>query len=108
MLLLVLGACQNDYPLEPTPCDDFCFATERVSCGFNDPASCVAECEAQKTASPAPECQQAWQSMLDCYRALPDEALCPWTSGAREFYQTPCSAESAAYYGCSGPHPLFP
>jgi hypothetical protein len=33
------GGCQNDYPLEPTACDDWCYATERGDCAPQDPAS---------------------------------------------------------------------
>ena len=98
--MLVASACQDGYPLEPTRCDDWCWATERVACGFADPAECVAQCEADQRVPMDPECLTLWKPMIDCYLALPDEALCPRMIGLQDGSQTPCNEESVRYYEC--------
>ncbi len=92
------GACQSGYPLEPTPCDDFCRATQRTSCDDNDPAWCVANCEENGIVHlDEPGCQELWDAALDCAAALPDREIC---YGGFDFYRglnTPCGAEAVAY-----------
>jgi hypothetical protein len=94
------AACQNDYPLEPTPCDDWCYATERVACGNSDPASCVAACEAEGSAPGPPECRELWEAALSCYQQLPDEALCPWQFSDEAVFSDVCGPEMNAYMSC--------
>jgi len=97
LLAGLAGACQNEYPLEPTPCDDFCRATQRKSCDDNDPAWCVANCEESHIVQlDEPGCQELWDAALDCYRALPDQEVCygwlGFSSGGL------CGEEAGAYY----------
>lgn len=95
-----LGGCQNDYPLEPTPCDDFCRATQRPSCADNDPAWCVANCEDQQIAQlDQPGCQDLWDAALACYAALPDEDICDgWFLDFGGSSSGDCGTEASAYY----------
>jgi hypothetical protein len=90
-----LSACQNDYPLEPTPCDYWCSATERPSCGHVDPAECVALCEREFL----PTCQREFTAVHECMAELPDSVAC-----SREGYLAPrgfpCEAELMAYGSC--------
>jgi hypothetical protein len=92
------GACQNGYPLEPTPCDDFCLATQRESCDDNDPAWCVANCEENHIVQlDEPGCRELWDAALECAAAMPDDEIC-W--GGFDFSRgpnTPCGAEAVAY-----------
>jgi hypothetical protein len=48
-----------------------------------------------------PECLKLWQPMVDCYLALPDEALCPRMVGVHDGSQSPCRAQSVSYYDCA-------
>ena len=89
----LLGACQNDYPLEPTPCDDWCYEVERTMCWGMEPAECVAECE-EWGRPKNPECVPLWDDLLDCYRQLPDGAACGVV------WEMPCEAENMALGEC--------
>jgi hypothetical protein len=100
LIAALSSACQNDYPLEPTPCDDWCYATERVACGNNDPASCVAACEADGNVPGPPQCRELWEAALSCYEKLPDEAVCPWQLGHGEAFSDACGPEMSAYMSC--------
>jgi hypothetical protein len=74
-LLLSLGAlvhCQPGYPLEPTACDDWCFATQRQGCEEDYPEGCVSDCEANAIGRRLPRCEALWLALSDCYRAAPD------------------------------------
>jgi hypothetical protein len=98
-VLGLAGACQNGYPLEPTPCDDFCRATQRKSCDDNDPAWCVADCEEQGIVQlDRPGCRELWNALLACYAAQPDEEACYGWAGVHVGVGGPCSAETIAYH----------
>ena len=91
-----LLACQNDYPLDPTPCDDYCYEVERVFCWDEDPADCVASCE-EFGRPKDPECRARWEEMLACLQGLPDGA------GCTAVFPMPCEAEHTAVYDCQWP-----
>jgi len=72
LLALSTGACSGDYPLEPTPCDDFCNLTQgNVPYCFNeyDPAQCVVQCETEGLSRPA--CSRELEALLECFRSKP-------------------------------------
>lgn len=84
-------ACQNEYPLDPTPCDYWCAATERPACGKIDPADCVALCEKDYL----PVCENEFRAAYECMAKLPDSAIClPGRAG------NPCEQELTTYFGC--------
>lgn len=67
---LCLSAVQcdaDDYPLEPTFCDEWCRVIRRVPCD-EEPENCVRTCERSR----GPEaCQDAYRVLLRCYAATP-------------------------------------
>jgi len=70
-LSLASQACSGGYPLEPTPCDDLCNATEGslYYCSRYDPAGCVAQCEAQGLSGPP--CRSQREALLACFHDQP-------------------------------------
>lgn len=95
---LLATACQNDYPLEPTPCDDWCHAT--ATCEWSDPADCVALCEEEGLYPESPECRAAWDEAMRCLNALPAGAACNGMTSATGEGQD-CSAEQEAVWLCA-------
>ncbi len=72
MLACLASACQGDYPIAPTACDEWCYVTESWECGKNyqrDPAVCVATCERQGITA-NPECSAELTAVLECFRGL--------------------------------------
>ena len=73
---LRLVACDNDYPIAPTECDDWCYATQRADCEEDEsPDDCVSICEETALGRRHPECEPAWISLSECYRDAPDSAF---------------------------------
>jgi hypothetical protein len=73
LLLGLLGGCSGEYPLPPTPCDDWCNATQGgwgYCGGFYSPAACVSQCEADQTASD--RCRPFLDAAISCYRRTPN------------------------------------
>jgi len=95
---LVCSACQNEYPIEPTPCDDWCHATE--TCGWSDPADCVDACEEQGLTPQSPECRARWDEAIGCFNAAPEGAVCRTMTMASGDEQD-CSAEREAVWECA-------
>jgi hypothetical protein len=60
-----LPACAGDYPLSPTPCDDYCHATKGLQCDFYSPASCVAQCE--NDGRGAASCRLQLNAVVACF-----------------------------------------
>jgi hypothetical protein len=96
VLALLLWACQDGYPLEPTACDDWCYQTQRVLCWDEDPADCVASCE-EFGRPQDPECMPLWEDVLRCYSAQPDNA------GCGPEWEPLCEAEQQALGECQWP-----
>jgi len=69
---LALARCQPGYPLEPTACDDWCFATQRAGCDEDYPEGCVSDCEASAVGRRVPRCEPPWLALIDCYRQARD------------------------------------
>jgi hypothetical protein len=66
---LALVACDPGYTLAPTPCDDYCHATQRGGCKDDDPAECVRDCESQGSA-PRDACVASRRDLDDCWLRL--------------------------------------
>ena len=91
--------CAGDYPLPPTPCDDWCDVTKGVTTcsGEYSPAGCVSQCEALGITAPA--CRAVFDLTLACYREHPRAA-------AQQCYYNPnvpfdCELEAAALAQCA-------
>lgn len=73
MAWLWLSGCDNDYPIAPTACDDWCYATARADCKEDaSPDDCVTDCEETALGRRYPACEPAWITLTECYRAAPD------------------------------------
>jgi len=67
--------CESPYPIAPTACDDFCWATQRAGCEEDYPEGCVSECEDRALARRWPRCESLWLGLTECYRRAPDAAF---------------------------------
>jgi hypothetical protein len=64
--------CDDDeYPIAPTLCDDWCLVTQRAGCEEDYPEGCVSDCEEEAIGRRFPRCEPAWQSLIECYRRAP-------------------------------------
>ena len=73
---LLLFGCDNDYPIAPTACDDWCYATQRADCEEDgEPDECVSDCEATSLGRQHPECEPEWVTLTECYREAPDSSF---------------------------------
>jgi len=70
--VLALG-CNEPYPLPPTPCDDYCFATQRADCPEDYPEACVSQCEDDGVLHRHPDCEKEWSARNACYLGADDE-----------------------------------
>lgn len=101
-VLLALSSCSDPYPLPPTRCDDFCYATQRAGCLEDDPEGCVSECESRGFLRQAPECGQAWDARNACYlEAAGSEFTCVEDLSAPS--GDLCMDERRALIGCVSP-----
>jgi hypothetical protein len=73
--IILATACQDGYPLAPTPCDDFCYATQRAGCPDDYPEGCVSQCEDDGVLAHHPECQREWDARNRCYLDASDTAF---------------------------------
>lgn len=91
------GACSADYPLPPTPCDDWCDATQGMMCEDYRPASCVSMCEKQDL--DRSECRQAFDAVVDCFRRTPGaaEQQCEYDP----YLRRACLLENEALFVCT-------
>ncbi|MET0593348.1 MAG: hypothetical protein ABW133_11650 [Polyangiaceae bacterium] len=103
-VVLLLVKCDQGYPIAPTLCDELCAAEHRLPCdGDLDPASCVAQCEADRQSDPGvlqagspARCDRARTDLLACVRTLPDVAF-SCTGGIKERGAGPC-LEAAQFH----------
>jgi hypothetical protein len=65
--LLAVAACQGEYSLAPTACDDHCRAIQRADCSEDYPADCVRDCENVRHSWACDETQRA---VAACYAAV--------------------------------------
>jgi hypothetical protein len=70
----VLGAaaCDREYPLAPTFCDDWCDVALRHCFGY-EPGTCVSECEADLRTTPH-ACETERRAVIDCVHSSPGAA----------------------------------
>jgi hypothetical protein len=86
VVLSFLG-CDNDYPIAPTPCDDWCLATQRANCKEDWPEKCVSGCAFDWGPSTEAACYDTFQALLACYaRADDSDFFC------RGGYSTPADS----------------
>ncbi len=97
ILLLLQARCSNDYPVAPTPCDDWCHASNRPSCEYFQPLGCVEACEYAGGKPRSAECQLAWDAAIDCLLQQPDDLICDERRGQAP---APCDAEKYALFVC--------
>jgi hypothetical protein len=100
---LVFPACAGDYPLEATPCDDYCHATEDLQCDFYDPARCVEQCERDMKGSEA--CRMQLNAVIACFVNTPNaaEERCNLYGFVDSFGAdpTPCASELSLLTECT-------
>jgi hypothetical protein len=70
LLAALLAHCQPEYPLAPTPCDDWCLATQRAGCEEDYPERCVSSCEDDFRFVRA-RCEEPWLALTECYLQAP-------------------------------------
>lgn len=88
-------ACAGGYPLPPTPCDEWCDATNGMLCGDSyDPAGCVSSCEAALPAGG--QCLSELGAETACYRANPQARA----QNCAIFAAQPCDAQRNALAAC--------
>jgi hypothetical protein len=101
LVALLVSACGDEYPLDPTPCDDWCHAVERQACGYGQPAECVAGCESEEFDPEDGLCLELWEATISCYSALSDEAMCVYSMGGYETSpRATCDHASLLYMEC--------
>jgi hypothetical protein len=93
------SACQGDYPLPPSACDEWCATTENFACGWYDPADCVAQCEAESLTA-IPECREPFASALQCFRSSFDITRHCRNALIGGVPDTTCAAEYSALSDC--------
>jgi hypothetical protein len=103
LLAAALGACSGGYTLEPTPCDDWCHATQGgyAYCGgYYDPANCVSQCE--EDGSGRPECRTQLDAVTACFRNDPQalSAQCDYNFDPVTLMEH-CKPEAAALVNCA-------
>jgi hypothetical protein len=98
LLVLAELGCQPDYPLGPTPCDDWCLATQRANCEEDYPERCVSACEEDWRVVRA-GCEKQWRTLTDCYLQAPAEGFLCVQKQSRP--GPVCISERVALAACS-------
>jgi hypothetical protein len=73
ILAIVVGTgsgCDEEYPLAPIVCDDYCLATQRANCEEDWPATCVRNCEFARSSGEFPDCGSEFDTLLECVESL--------------------------------------
>jgi hypothetical protein len=96
----------NEYPLEPTKCDDFCAAKQRLHCAEDEPVTCVRTCEVERAVSASLDgtdpCESQRAALLECQRSAPESSF---TCQHDETTPAPglCRQEQTALRTCQTP-----
>ncbi len=99
---LALAGCNDDYPLPPTPCDDYCLATQRADCSEDWPDECVRTCEFTRSPKSYPDCSGDFDALLHCYEGLgPHDFTCEADRSAP--LPGRCENEERALNFCTAP-----
>jgi hypothetical protein len=99
--LVLLCSCDPAYPIAPTACDDWCFATQRAGCEEDYPEGCVSECEDSSAGRTYPECEARWLELIDCYRTASNADFHCVDDASRP--RPICRQERAALAECISP-----
>jgi hypothetical protein len=94
------SGCDPDYPIAPTPCDDYCRATQRADCEDDLPHRCVAECEAVLYPHETPECHDAFVAWTECLTDAPDDRFACVSGRSRPALAT-CHVTQTSFYACT-------
>lgn len=96
--LSVVG-CEEDYPLEPTFCDDWCRAV-RTNC--DPPANCVRDCELTRSSD---DCFPLQEELLGCYEDNAGSIECRGEGFADQAVAVDhvCRDERDALFECEAP-----
>jgi hypothetical protein len=95
---LIVGGCQDGYPIAATRCDRWCDIRQATECGSYDPAGCVVSCE-QVAGGAA--CHPEFDSLLACLEKHEHEIECDLSS----YGVVPaCKGEQAALHACGMLH----
>lgn len=70
--MLAVTACEGEYSLAPTACDDYCRAVQRANCSEDYPAECVRDCENSPISG---ACEPAQAALTACYAAADAQAF---------------------------------
>ncbi|HMJ13019.1 MAG TPA: hypothetical protein VK524_16470 [Polyangiaceae bacterium] len=104
LLLLLATRCNADeYPLDPTFCDDWCRVLRRVDCD-EEPENCVRTCEA--SLGPA-ACRDEHRELFACYERTPASEFACARSGFDEEARPAeyvCRNQRDALVGCAYPN----
>ncbi len=95
-------ACQDDYPLAATFCDDWCRTTLQANCG-EEPDNCIRECELTRADG---ECFEHQKRLLSCYETADREVFsCVGRDFDVEVRVSPdtCQTERDRLYECEAP-----
>ena len=93
-------ACQGEYPIAPTVCDEWCDATRGFGCDYYDPAACVSQCERDGLSREGP-CKVHFDAALACIRSTPGAAT--WQCSFAPSTMQPCQNELQNLYMCALP-----
>ena len=97
---LALLSCDNDYPIGPTDCDDWCLATQKGDCEDDRPDECVSECERFSLRAQYPRCEPEWRGLVDCYQNA-DSSDFSCIDGRSQPNGTSCLAQRLALAYCA-------
>jgi hypothetical protein len=73
LLACALLACESGYAAPPTPCDEWCLATQRAGCADDWPHECVGSCATffyPEVVSAG--CEAEWRELVGCYLRASD------------------------------------
>jgi hypothetical protein len=93
--------CQPEYSLAPTPCDDWCLATQRAGCEEDWPERCVSTCEDDFRAARR-RCEPQWLTLSECYLQAPAQDFLCVEEQSRPLPPT-CAAERVELATCGSP-----
>lgn len=97
-LALFASACQPEYSLPPTLCDDYCLGLLRGHCKEDEPADCVRTCELGR--SGGNDCDGALATLGECFANASDDAFyC--SGGVTQIRSDACLSERRAFGECT-------
>lgn len=95
---LCAPACDN-YPLEPSLCDDWCRSSLTQGCD-GDPVDCVTQCEESRA---KPQCQPLQRNLLTCYDQTEGALYCAVEYGETRVSNAACEKQREEWVACESP-----